>query len=327
MLDAVKEFLSPTAIFSLGGDIITGDYEGAIDKVLKPARDITAEIGTKGFPGVPHQVVKTGGDRMKKKIRELVDSWNSSMEGTGGGSSSWVGLASASARLQRAARFADSHHGKPYQWGGTGNPSFDCSGFTGSIERVIRGVNPRVRQHTTHSFQGSPPAGWVPGLRSPYMVGVQHGGRGGGHMAGTLLGKNVESAGGGKGVVTGTRARGARSFPHVFGFRPVVGDLGRSATGGGGDDTLYDRGGYVQPGTTLVSNRSGRPEPVLTAAQWRDMHQLAQTVSAEGGGALMRDAHVHLHESDATVKRAFRDIDTELRKRRRGGVHAGRTGR
>lgn len=141
-------------------------------------------------------------------------------------------------------------------------------------------------------------------------------------MAGTLLGKNVES--GGRGVVTGPRAQGAGAFPHKFGFQPVIGDTG----GGGGTSvsTLYDRGGYVQPGTTLVSNRSGRPEPVLTDAQWRDIHQLAASVGASEGGDLMRDAHIHLHESEATVREAFRSVDTELRKRRRGGVHAGRVG-
>jgi len=87
---------------------------------------------------------------------------------------------------------------------------------------------------------------------------------------------------------------------------------------------LYDSGGYVQPGTTLVSNRSGRPEPVLTSAQWRDMHRIAESAAGRDGGELMRDAHVHLYESEATVREAFREIDLELRKRRRGGVHAGR---
>lgn len=323
ILDAVKAVVSPSGIFGAIGDVITGDYGGAVDRVLKPARTVTGEIGKTGLPGTPYMVVKNGGDKLKTKISELVSSWNSAMEGVGGGSTEWVGLASASARLQNAAAFADRQHGRPYQWGGVGNPSFDCSGFTGSIERVIRGVNPRARQHTTHSFQGTPPAGWVKGLRSPYMVGVRHGGRGGGHMAGTLLGKNVES--GGRGVVTGPRAQGAGNFPHRFGFRPVVGETSGRDSGIGGE--LYDRGGYIQPGVTLVSNRSGSPEPVLTAAQWRDMHQLAQSVGASGGGELMRDAHIHLHESEATVRAAFRQVDTELRKRRRGGVHAGRTGR
>ncbi|MEU3020086.1 tape measure protein [Nocardiopsis sp. NPDC007018] len=325
-LKAVTDFLSPNSLFSLGGDIITGDYEGAIDKVLKPARDVTAEIGTKGFPGVPHQVVKTGGDKMKTKIRELVESWNSAMEGAGGGggADSWVGMGTASQRLQAGARFARSQHGLPYQWGGNGNPSWDCSGFVSAIESVIRGQRPH-RRWSTHAFSGArAPSGWVQNLRSPYMIGVTHAGVG--HTAGTLMGVNVESAGGGKGVVVGSRAKGYRGFPYRYGFRPVVGDS-QAGSGSGDTASLYDRGGYVQPGMTLVSNRSGRPEPVLTAAQWRDMHQLAQSVSASEGGGLMRDAHIHLENSEATVQEAFRRLDTELRRRRRGGVHSGRVGR
>lgn len=325
MLDALADFVSPSGLFGAGVDLITGNYKSAIDKVLKPARDITAEIGTKGLPGTPHLLVKKGGSLMKDKIESLVDAYNSALSAAGGGSDTWIGIGSASERLQRAARWADTQHGLPYQWGGGGNPSWDCSGFMAGIENVIRGIRPG-RRYTTHSFAGTPPAGWVRNLRSPFTVGVQHGGRGGGHMAGTLLGKNVES--GGRGVVTGSMARGTNSFPYRFGFAPVAGDMGRSSTGGGpGDNTLYDRGGYIQPGVTLVSNRSGSPEPVLTAAQWRDMHLLAQSVGAGEGGGLMRDAHIHLENSEATVQEAFRRLDTELRKRRRGGVHAGRTGR
>lgn len=325
MLDALADFVSPSGLFGAGVDLITGNYKSAIDKVLKPARDITAEIGTKGLPGTPHLLVKKGGSLMKDKIESLVDAYNSALSAAGGGSDTWIGIGSASERLQRAARWADTQHGLPYQWGGGGNPSWDCSGFMAGIENVIRGIRPG-RRYTTHSFAGTPPAGWVRNLRSPFTVGVQHGGRGGGHMAGTLLGKNVES--GGRGVVTGSMARGTNSFPYRFGFKPVAGDMGRSSTGGGpGNNTLYDRGGYIQPGVTLVSNRSGSPEPVLTAAQWRDMHALAQSVGAGEGGGLMRDAHIHLENSEATVQEAFRRLDTELRKRRRGGVHAGRTGR
>lgn len=32
---------------------------------------------------------------------------------------------------------------------------------------------------------------------------------------------------------------------------------------------LYDNGGYLQPGTTLVRNETGKPEPVFTAPQWQ----------------------------------------------------------
>jgi len=38
--------------------------------------------------------------------------------------------------------------------------------------------------------------------------------------------------------------------------------------GGGVVPSLYDNGGWLDPGLHLVENRSGRPEPVLTAPQW-----------------------------------------------------------
>lgn len=41
--------------------------------------------------------------------------------------------------------------------------------------------------------------------------------------------------------------------------------------------TLYDTGGKLNPGLTLVSNQTGKPETVLTAEQTADMHKRAQT--------------------------------------------------
>ncbi|MFI2431860.1 peptidoglycan DD-metalloendopeptidase family protein [Streptomyces sp. NPDC018693] len=41
---------------------------------------------------------------------------------------------------------------------------------------------------------------------------------------------------------------------------------------------LYDSGGYLPPGMTLVANGTGRPEPVLTSQQWADIR------AAKGSG-------------------------------------------
>lgn len=280
VLDAVKDFVSPSGIFGLGSDLITGNYKKAVDKFFTPAKAVTKLIGTKGIPGVPYQIVNTTASKIKTKISEMIEAWNASFGG-GGGSAAWVGFASASKRLQNAARFADKQHGKNYQWGGVGNPSFDCSGFTGSIERVIRGLHYVGRLYTTHSFAGTPPSGWVKNLKSPYMVGVKHGGRGGGHTAGTLLGKNVES--GSRGVVTGPSAQGARNFPHVYGFKPVVGEVGNSTRGRGGD-AAYDAGGWLETGITRVHNNTGSPEAVFTRTQWDRLERLIDAVERGRGG-------------------------------------------
>ena len=36
----------------------------------------------------------------------------------------------------------------------------------------------------------------------------------------------------------------------------------------------YDDGGYLQPGLSVVENRTGRPEPVFTSGQFSKMDQL-----------------------------------------------------
>ncbi|MEU9258976.1 hypothetical protein AB0D68_10865 [Streptomyces sp. NPDC048212] len=121
----------------------------------------------------------------------------------------------------RALSWARTQNGKPYQWGGNGNPSWDCSGFMSAIESVIRGQKPH-RRWATGSFRGaSAPEGWIRGLKSPFMIGVTNAGVG--HTAGTINGVNVESRGG-DGVVVGSRARSYHDplFTDVYGFRGSI---------------------------------------------------------------------------------------------------------
>jgi LysM repeat protein len=123
------------------------------------------------------------------------------------------GAGSASAGL----RWAKTQAGKKYQWGGNGNPSWDCSGFLSAIESVIRGEKPH-RRWSTHAFQGGAPPGWKSNIKAPFTIGVTHAGVG--HTAGTIGRTNVESAGG-VGVRVGASARGTSSmmFPHRYGYR------------------------------------------------------------------------------------------------------------
>lgn len=114
--------------------------------------------------------------------------------------------------------WARTQAGKRYQWGGNGNPSWDCSGLVSAVESVIRGQSPH-RRWATGSFSGATaPAGWVLGARSPYMIGITNAGVG--HTAGTINGTNIESRGG-DGVVVGSRARSYHDplFTHTYGFK------------------------------------------------------------------------------------------------------------
>ncbi|MGW0642386.1 phage tail tape measure protein [Streptomyces badius] len=114
--------------------------------------------------------------------------------------------------------WARTQHGLPYQWGGNGNPSWDCSGFMSAIESVIRGQKPH-RRWATGAFSGvTAPSGWVLNANSPFRIGITNAGVG--HTAGTINGVNVESRGG-DGVIVGPRARSYKSslFTHRYGLK------------------------------------------------------------------------------------------------------------
>jgi phage-related minor tail protein len=188
-----------------------------------------------------------------KMLQSLKDKVVSAAEGLIGGS--------ASGSVAAAMGFARSQAGKPYQWGGAGDPSWDCSGFMSGIQKVIQGLSPGGRLWSTFSFQGdTAPAGWKRNLRSPFQIGITNSGVG--HTAGTLAGMNVESRGG-EGVVVGSRARGYNSplFDSWYGFAPAL--------------RKYDSGGWLQPGVTTSVNATGRPEAILTGPQWNMLASLA----------------------------------------------------
>lgn len=200
--------------------------------------------------------------------------------------------------------WARTQNGLPYQWGGNGNPSWDCSGFMSAIESVIRGQKPH-RRWATGAFSGrTAPAGWLLGHRSPFMIGITNAGVG--HTAGTINGVNVESRGG-DGVIVGSRARSYHDplFTDVYGLK-------------------YDAGGWLQPGATAAVNATGQPEAILTAGQWRTMQQAA------GGGGLQAgdkvrlavrdrefDAYVEV-VADGRVEATLRPAVAAMRANRRG---------
>ncbi|MET7975716.1 hypothetical protein ABZW44_22275 [Streptomyces mirabilis] len=210
-----------------------------------------------GFPGMD-----TGIGKMIRKIPDkIIDtlfgySKKADDKGAGG-----IG----GPRIQAALNWAKTQAGKPYQWAGNGNPSWDCSGFMSAIESVIRGQKPH-RRWATGAFSGkTAPPGWVLHGNSPFRIGITNAGVG--HTAGTLGKTNVESRGG-AGVVVGNRARGYKDslFGSWYGFQPGK----------------YDSGGYLQPGMNLAFNGTGRPEPVFTSTQANALTSLA---AARGGGS------------------------------------------
>ena len=174
-----------------------------------------------------------------------------------------------------AMAFARGQAGKPYGWGSSGPGSYDCSGFMSAITNYIRGKYPYSRVGSTGTF---PWSGFARGAGA-FMIGSRRGNPG--HMAGTLMGTNVESRGG-DGVVVGSGARGARNG--LFGGN--VWHLARLAAGGRAGDapfdlfnprgrkfigrgllaqlgiTSFDQGG-PWPSGTLGYNGSGKTETVI----------------------------------------------------------------
>lgn len=219
---------------------------------------------------------------------------------------------SASGSVAAAMGFARSQAGKPYQWGGAGDPSWDCSGFMSGIQKVIQGLSPGGRLWSTFSFQGdTTPPGWKRNLRSPFMIGITNDGVG--HTAGTLAGMNVESRGG-DGVIVGGRARGYNSplFHTQYGFAPAL--------------RKYDSGGWLQPGVTTAVNATGRPEAILTGPQWR-LAENALANSARGvgpGDRLMlvvegREFPAYVDErADGRVTAGMRDLRNTVTSGRKG---------
>ncbi|WP_234442831.1 phage tail tape measure protein [Streptomyces sp. FxanaA7] len=218
--------------------------------------------------------------------------------------------------FKSALAWARTQNGKPYQWGGNGDPSWDCSGFLSAIESVIRGQKPH-RRWATGSFSGSTaPAGWKLGAKSPFMIGITN--TGVGHTAGTINGTNVESRGG-DGVIVGSRARSYRDslFTDVYGFKGYakgtrgatagwawVGELGPELVRfGGGEEVLNHRDSLRVAGTmgALPGYAKGTISAKARAAARKDIPgDLAGVTKA-------------LTASAADIKKAFDELTKDLK--------------
>ncbi|BAD56383.1 phage tail tape measure protein [Nocardia farcinica] len=120
-------------------------------------------------------------------------------------------MADGGIAVGRAMNFLRGESGKPYQYAGVGNPSWDCSAFISAAYALLKGLDPYIRWFTTESDfttlgfrQGKDPTGR--GLD----IGIFRGGGGQySHMAGTLAGVALES--GANGVLVGAGAQSAAS--------------------------------------------------------------------------------------------------------------------
>lgn len=146
-------------------------------------------------------------------------------------------------RIARAKAFAAQQVGKPYVWGAAGPGGFDCSGFMSAVLNAYNGdPNPFHRVGSTGNF---PWGGFTPGLTSAFAIGSTGDAGGGiGHMAGTLGGSNIESAGG-RGPAIGGPAIGADNA--LFPIRASLPGAGGTFVSGGQGGGAFDIGSIVAP--------------------------------------------------------------------------------
>ncbi|MEV0247971.1 phage tail tape measure protein [Nocardia sp. NPDC050712] len=127
-------------------------------------------------------------------------------------------MADGGIALSRAMGFLRGQSGKDYQYGGVGNPSWDCSGFISAAYALLKGLSPYTRWFTTESdFAG---LGFKTGqdpTRRGLSVGIYRGGGGQySHMAGTLAGTPLESGSNGVRVGSGAQSAASGDLPLKF---------------------------------------------------------------------------------------------------------------
>ncbi|MFH8358683.1 hypothetical protein ACH4FV_03760 [Streptomyces anulatus] len=257
------------------GSSVAGGIKGAAEFLTNPDKVFNAATGWAKEQMKQFASSRWGQMVTKIPVGLLKSLKNSIFGGDGSGTS-------ATGSVGKALMWARSKDGLPYQWGGAGDPSFDCSGFMSSIQKVILGQIPRGRLWSTFSFQGdNAPAGWVRNLRSPFQIGITNAGVG--HTAGTLAGVNVESRGG-DGVVVGKGARGWNDslFTDRYGFAPAIGKK-IAGYASGGYPNIGEMAWVGEEGPELV--RFLAPTQVYSNRDSMAMNRSLQSLPAQRGGS------------------------------------------
>ncbi|MFD3431161.1 phage tail protein [Nocardia fluminea] len=157
--------------------------------------------------------------------------------------------------------FLKGEAGKKYQYGGTGNPSWDCSGIAGAAWAKAAGKPTGARYFTTDSNFAA--LGWQsgPGGEGDITIGTNGGSGSGGHMSGRAGGLKFESSGT-DGVEVGPGAQDPSAFPTQWhwpvGGNPLGGGTGGANSGGtGGLGTGGGTSGAGGTGTSGGASSSG----------------------------------------------------------------------
>ena len=246
-VSAAVNWVKDTA--SAVSDIVT-DPAGAIENLIRtPIKAlIDAHSGAGAF--------WDAGKKIVWKTIDGAEEWlKSHLPSLGGGEGGPDGTAVAG-DLVAQARLAI---GTPYVWGGVNVPGgVDCSGL---IVWALRKLGYNVPRHTASTFQANSTPGSANNPGTLLFWGGSVGAGGAHHVA--------IASGGGRMIEAPT-----------FGI-PVreIGIYGGPSAG----VFRYDQGGWLQPGTGMVTNQTRHPEAVMTGSQWDKIDRL---VTALEDGAL-----------------------------------------
>lgn len=91
----------------------------------------------------------------------------------------------------------------------------------------------------------------------------------------------------------------------------------------------YDSGGWLMPGTSLVHNRTGQPEPVFNPAQWATLERLTSAATSGrsgGGGDSYSFGDISIDVDDLEGLETIRDFVNMLKRQRADNRRTARSG-
>lgn len=242
------------------GDILANGVKWGAEQILDPIlAKASSVMGDSPFAQMLINIPKT----LVAKVVAFLSEKEAAAGGPGAG---------------KALEFARAQIGKPYEWGGTGPATFDCSGLTmRAWQAGGRGDIPRTSQQQM---------AWVKPVQAPVpgALGFPHEG----HVWLYVNPSTIIEA-----PQTGLKIRQvAARAAQVIGVPPAKGEA-----------AAYDSGGFLPTGHSLVYNGTGRPEPVLTDQQWKTIQG-----GAQGGDGPM----LNIEEFHATPQQSPQAISQEL---------------